>query len=85
MPIPSTEGDRLGLAQRDVVIFPGPAKHSYPAAMRFPQERFARTGIRPMSLMYPVRYPNPKTLVIGIADDEEGAASVGTAASIERT
>jgi len=46
--------------------------------------RFARTGIRPMSLMYPVRYPNPETLVIGIAHDEESASSVGVAASIER-
>ena len=36
-----------------------------------------------MPLMYPVRYPNPKTLVIGIAYDEDSTANVGAAASIE--
>jgi hypothetical protein len=46
--------------------------------------RFARTGIRPVSLVYPVSYPGAKTLVVGIAHDEESTANVGGTASVER-
>jgi len=47
--------------------------------------RFARTDIRPMSLAYPISHPCAKTLVVGIARNEESAAGVGGTASVECT
>jgi hypothetical protein len=37
-----------------------------------------------VSLAYPVSYPGAKTLVVGIAHDEESTTNVGGTARVER-